>query len=175
MPILGITASSILKVTSSYESIASANGTGSSGVITFSSIPSTYKHLQIRGIAISAGTDSYAMTVNSDTGSNYAWHRLVGNGTGASAAGFASVTSMSISGGTDTFPRALIIDLIDYASTSKYKTERTFTGIDQNTAGNVHLFSGLWSSTSAINTITMTLASGNFDTTSTFALYGIKG
>jgi len=57
----------------SYESIASASGTGSSGTITFSSIPSTYTHLQIRGI----GRNSYPSTqvnvrFNSDTGSNYA-------------------------------------------------------------------------------------------------------
>ena len=35
---------------SSFESIATVSGTGSSGTITFSSIPATYKHLQIRYI-----------------------------------------------------------------------------------------------------------------------------
>jgi hypothetical protein len=46
--ILGIIASSKLGVPAgAYESIASATGTGSSATITFSSIPSTYQHLQI--------------------------------------------------------------------------------------------------------------------------------
>jgi len=35
-------------IPTSYESIASATGTGSSNTITLSSIPSTYKHLQLR-------------------------------------------------------------------------------------------------------------------------------
>ncbi len=97
--ILGIIASSggAAASTSSYESIASATGTGSSGVITFSSIPATYKHLQIRGIA----KDTYAGTFelptrvrfNSDTGNNYTQHNLQGNGASATAQGEATGTN----------------------------------------------------------------------------------
>lgn len=172
---LGVLAASGAGGGGSFESIATAVGTGSSGTITFSSIPSTYKHLQIRATAISADTDSYYMQLNSDSGSNYAWHRLVGAGTAAVASGSSSTTSMSISGGNSTFPRGAIIDVHDYASTTKNKTVRTFTGIDQNTAGNVTLYSGLWMSVSAVSSISIILNSGNFDSTSVFALYGIKG
>ncbi len=73
----------------SYESIATASGNGSSATITFSSIPSTYTHLQIRAITrdTSALNDSYGakLKINSDTGSNYTSHYLLGTGSGISS------------------------------------------------------------------------------------------
>ena len=72
---------------SSFESIATATGTGSSGVITFSSIPSTYKSLQIRYMSkdtnASDGVLNPKIQFNSDTGNNYAYHELRGDGTSA--------------------------------------------------------------------------------------------
>ena len=54
MPILGLLASAIsgnlFAPSGAYDSIATASGTGSSATISFTSIPSTYTHLQIRGI-----------------------------------------------------------------------------------------------------------------------------
>jgi hypothetical protein len=67
-----------------------------------------------------------------------------------------------------------IIDILDYASTSKAKTARVFSGRDQKGSGEVELRSGLWTSTAAINRIDIVIG-GSFTTTSTFALYGIKG
>ena len=130
MPILGIIASQdYTRITSSYESIASATGTGSSGTITISSIPATYKHLQLRWMPTNttAGQTIY-MRVNSDTGANYAKHLLVGTGTAVSASGTASTTSIEIEGNNigsgTTYPACGITDIIDYASTTKYKTLR---------------------------------------------------
>lgn len=170
-----------LTASSSFESIASATGTGSSGTITFSSIPSTYQHLQIRYMAFvtSEGVDGQ-LRFNGDTASNYTRHRLGGNGTVTFASGNATVGGIDI--GNDatgmsagTFPTVSIIDIHDYKSTTKYKTVRNFNGIDKNGSGSVILYSGLWQSTSAITSLTMTLGSGAFTTASTFALYGIKG
>jgi hypothetical protein len=59
MPILGIIASSKLTVSNSYESIATTTvGSGGSATVTFSSIPATYKHLQVRTLIRSAGSDA---------------------------------------------------------------------------------------------------------------------
>ena len=76
----------------SYESIATVTvGSGGSSSIDFTSIPSTYTHLQLRMTARctaqSGGnpTNVY-LRFNSDSGSNYAWHQLAGNGSAASAA-----------------------------------------------------------------------------------------
>lgn len=184
MPILGITASSILKVTSSYESIASANGTGSAGNIVFSSIPATYTHLQLRCLVsdtytASNGAQEGWLQFNSDTASNYSYHRLTGNGSTASALGIDTNTVMddeiSIAHGTTGAFGVAIIDIQNYASTTQYKTVRSFNGSDLNGSGYVRLASGNWRSTSAITSITIGGSITAFSTTSRFALYGIKG
>jgi hypothetical protein len=189
MPILGIIASSISgsKIsTASFESIASATGNGSSSTITFSSIPSTYKHLQIRGIARTLDTESdtaryISMQFNSDSSSNYAWHGLYGNQSSNTAEAAISYPTtygyqrgLSQSTSTSTMG-AFIIDIQDYSSTSKNKTVRTFSGVDFNGSGSVNLYSSLWMSTSAISSLTLTSNTGEFSTNTTFALYGIKG
>ena len=172
-----------------FESIATATGTGSSGTITFSAIPSTFQHLQIRVLVRDTSTSTTGAGINLrlgngsiDTGTNYARHNIYANGTTVSASGTASTTNISMSttvaGGNSTADiyGVALIDIHDYASTSKYKTVRSFTGTDFNNAnGALALTSGLWMSTSAINTLRLYISSGSFTTSSTFALYGIKG
>jgi hypothetical protein len=185
MPILGTLASSVQKITGSFESIATATGTGSSATITFSSIPSTFKHLQIRAIGRTSGNYREAaigtIRFNSDTSANYAQHRLYGSGSSVGASANASTTSMAIiqTNGATTGSNILapnLIDIHDYSSTSVNKTVRSFNGSDANdTDGTINLYSGFWNSTSAVSTITITSLSGNWTTQSTFALYGIKG
>jgi hypothetical protein len=167
-----------------FESIATATGTGSSGTITFSSIPSTYKHLQVRFNARTTRTGNFEgllIRFNSDSGNNYAWHAL--NGSGSSATALAdSTTSSGFTGyiATDNYSSNImgtsIIDVHDYASTSKNKTVRTFTGFDSNGAGQVAVLSSLWMNTAALNSISIISSFGsNYTTDSTFSLYGIKG
>jgi len=179
-PILGIVASSISGNlnNNSYESIATANGTGSSTVITFSSIPSTYKHLQIRWIAQSAGAaGSLQVRFNGDSASNYTYHELTGNGSTA-AAGAAAPLGFIYAGqyyGTANIFGAGVIDILDYQNVNKNKTLRTLNGRDENGSGTVFFQSGSWmNSSTAISSITLTGNGGNIATNSSFALYGIK-
>jgi len=162
---------------SSFESISSASGTGSSGTITLSSIPSTFKHLQLR-IAVFASAGSCVIRVNGDSGSNYARHVLRGNGSAASAFGVASTTeaaSLFPGGISSTYADVAIIDILNYGSTSAYKTFRIFSGQDFNTSsGYLEMTSGLWMSTSAINSISVINASQNWTTDTRVSLYGIK-
>ena len=65
-------------IPSSYESIASATGTGSSKTITFSSIPSTYASLQIRINGFTSSSDNWNIRINGDSGTNYTTHYIVG-------------------------------------------------------------------------------------------------
>lgn len=182
-PILGILASANYpRVTNSYFSIASASGTGSSGTITFSSIPSTYTHLQIRfiGRSSSAASSTVRVNFNSDTGSNYANHMLYGEGSAAYAANNTSQTymrfyGMAYSGLTASVMSAHIVDILDYANTNKNKVYRTLGGFDANGSGEQGLFSGLWMSTAAITSIDLIAGAGSWTTDSKFALYGIKG
>ena len=175
-PILGIVASqNYPRSTNSYKSIASANGTGSSATISFTSIPSTFQHLQIRFSAYTSAAANINVRFNSDTGTNYAYHQLVGDGSSASAAGVS--TSSVMYGGYITASQygVGVIDLLDYANTNKYKTMRSLHGSDANGSGLVLLRSGLWQNTNAISTIELISTSGNFTTASSFALYGIEG
>ena len=168
---------------SSYESIATATGTGSSGTITFSSIPSTYKHLQIRSnfIGTSAG-GSLLVRCNGDTGANYAYHFIEGLGSSITVSGGASSANAYFgfysNGVSATYPSTSIVDVIDYASTTKTKTLRAFNGCDINGAvntGQVSLNSVMWNNTAAITSISLLINVASYTTSSTFALYGIKG
>lgn len=166
-----------------YESIASATGTGSSQNITFSSIPSTYQHLQIRGVFRTdraAGTEDIRIRFNSDSGTNYSNHFITS--TGASVALNSDVSSSQMNLGRTTAATtatniiaSYVIDIYDYTSTSKYKTFRAFGGYDYNSGGNVYLSSGLWMSSSALTSITFNLFYGNWTSQTQIGLYGIKG
>ena len=163
-----------------YDSIQTVTLGSNAASISFSSIPSTYKHLQIRGNLNNTGTDAALVTFNSDTGSNYARHRIAGNGSTTNAAGQASQTNFYINSLMGFFATAsvfspVILDVLDYKETTKYKTARSLTGSEDNSVGGVEMDSGLWQNTAAISTITFTAASGNWLAGSTLALYGIKG
>ena len=72
----------------SYESIMTATGTGSSNTITFTSIPSTYKHLQFMVHSLSTGAADWVnIRMNNDsTSGNYYGHKLYGTGSGTPSA-----------------------------------------------------------------------------------------
>ena len=178
-PMLGIMASAISGNISvaAFDSIASASGTGASGVINFSSIPGTYKHLQIRAMTTaSANFQNTCVTFNGDTGANYSQHQIVGTGAAVSGAGFANETFMTLGqNGTSVYPGIEIMDILDYANANKYKTVKDLSGTDTNGTGQtlIILRSGSWRNTAAITSITLTLSSGNYNTATRFALYGI--
>jgi len=189
MPMLGIMASQISGhlSTVSYDSIATLNGTGSSGTITFSSIPATYKHLQLRfllkGTSSSGGyPTSFNFYVNSDnTSANYYHHALNGSGatatTSAGAGNSDLIYAPGSSGLTDIYA-AGIVDILDYTNTNKYKTFRSINGLDANGSGYTRFTSLLWKNTNAISSITFLSDPtyiGNWTTNSKIALYGIKG
>ena len=185
----GLFGTGVPPVTNSYESIATVTvGSGGSSSISFTSIPSTFKHLQIRGIvrdsAADTGVQNVVMALNSDTThTNYRTHFLLGDGSSASGgdiqvSGFYVGAALAVSnnGLANTFG-ATIIDILDYADTNKNKTVRILEGIDLNgSGGQVRLQSSLWMNTAAVTSCTINVrSSGNLTQYSQFALYGIKG
>ena len=178
MPILGIIASSrAVAVPNSYESIATTTVSTAVASITFSSIPATYTHLQIRGFVRSTADTQLDTTFNSDGGSTYSYHSLLGYGTGTEASGGANTTKIIMEAASNAASvfAAYIIDILDYANTNKYKTTRNLAGYDNNSNGRVSLNSGNWRNTNAITSITLTARDTTFAQYSQFALYGIKG
>ena len=194
MPILGTVASQISGHLSSpsYDSIATVTVSSPVSTITFSSIPATYTHLQLRWIGRSATTsgtyDSLYTRFNSDTGSNYSEHAILGYGAGVTvdvnnANTFIIVEPLCSSGAIANNFGAGYFDILDYANTNKYKTLKGSGGFDNNGNGGTNfqygyqaVISGNWRSNTAISTITFTTGStSNFAQYSQFALYGIKG
>ncbi len=178
-----------------YESIATVTvGSGGTASVTFSSIPSTYKHLQIRFFGKADTSSNYAQNAwlrfNGDTGTNYARHNLIGYSGGVSSASAGSDTSqtfMLLAGGfssgnwNSSTGGAGVIDILDYADTNKNKTVRALNGSESNDSSTlislVALSSGLWMSTAAVSSITILVANNTWLITenSKFALYGMKG
>jgi hypothetical protein len=190
-PILGIYASQIsghlFAPSGAYDSIATATvGSGGVSSVTFSSIPSTYTHLQIRGTVRtnhSGGTDGdyLKLRFNSDTGANYTSHLLLGNGSSATSAAYTSqneiwIQRVGATGLASNIFGVFVCDLLDYANTNKNKVTRNLGGYDANGSGRIDLDSGLWVNTSAVSTITLTSGGGSaLEQYSSFALYGIRG
>lgn len=164
----------------SFESIATftIGAGGSSSGVTFNNIPQTYKHLQIRMLVQGTGPDIIAQ-YNSDTSQSYFRHYLYGNGSTPNSGGNTSVSNnwveFAYTPSTANVFSASVTDILDYTSTSKIKVNRSFTGYDTNSAGNIILYSGAWNSTAAITSILIGSFSGSLNQNTHIALYGIKG
>lgn len=194
-PILGVFASSIqnsIANATSYESIATTTLTTTTSTVTFSSIPQTYQHLQLRMWAKSDRANSSGNTVfayaNGDdaptTPTNYWTHGLTGDGSSATSGSLGNTAGANYGfyvgtalGATPTsIGSVAIIDFLDYSNTSKYKTMRSLSGEDSNSVnGTISLRSSLWSNTAAITSLQLICLSYNFTQYSKFALYGIRG
>ena len=158
-----------------YESIQTAtiDSAGYASDFTFSSIPQTYKHLQLR-IALNNET-GVAMQIrfNSDTGSNYSYHFVTGNGSTKSSSGAVNTSAIFLvdypaPGGTSVG----VVDIFDYTNVNKYKTLKTISGRDNNGSGIIGLYGGNWRNTGAINSITVISAATWLNTK--VALYGVR-
>jgi hypothetical protein len=181
----------------SFESIATV--TGQSGqTFTFSDIPQTFKHLQLRAISrVSLGSytfSGYTMRVGNgsvDTGNNYSNHRIYTTGNNSIGAD-ASSDASSMDGPFFTANNAIannvavtVLDILDYSNTNKYKTMRMLSAFDNNDTGVsgigsnsvalIQYSSAAWRSTSAINTISFSMGGNATNSVQHFALYGIKG
>ena len=145
-----------------------------------------YQHLQIRGtVRKDAGTgefgDSIQLVFNSDTGLNYAYHDLNGNGSAVASFAVASDDSIVIrditprSGSTANIFGAFVTDILDFSSSTKNTTTRTLGGSTLPSGEtDINLASGLYNNTSAITSIAISPTSPGFITGSRFSLYGVK-
>jgi hypothetical protein len=180
MPILGTVASQFAgKPFSSFESIASYSISSNTASVTFSSISSSYKHLQIRGVYYSTANNGsdVLMRFNSDSGNNYSHHGYVGNGVsnatsyGSGSQSYVVVGNQSIG----TTPGTGICDILDFANTNKYKTTRATCTLTLSGGGQIYYMGGNWRNNSAITSIEISAYSSNFKAGTLISLYGIKG
>ena len=164
-----------------YEPIATNTLGSATATVTFSSIPSTYNDLVLVSSvrSTSSGNQEYQLQLNSDTGSNYSYTRLAGDGSSAfsdrgSNRTYIDMGYMPGSNSTSGVFGINNLSIMNYANSTTYKTLL----YRWNDAGAVNAYAaaevGLWRSTSAITSITLKMGSGNLEAGSTFTLYGIK-
>ncbi len=160
--------------------IASQTLSSTATSVTFSSIPQTFTHLQLRCFVRSdrvSTSDNIYFRFNSDAGNNYAFHYLEGNGASVSAGGAPS-TSVMLGALTSSTATANtyginVVDVLDYSSSNKNKTIRNLAGFDLNGSGTAFIWSGMWMNTAAITTFNVLANVGSFIAGSRFDLYGI--
>jgi hypothetical protein len=143
--------------------------------VTFAGIPSGYKHLQLRTFVQQASSGGYTEMILS--GATFVRrHNVQGDGSvassGSDTVNAPGIFSTAFSSGSSIFA-ANILDILDYNST-KNKVTRSTGGFDINGGGFSTLFSSLYTSTSAVNSITLNAITQNFTQYSQFALYGVK-
>jgi len=173
----------------SMEAISSITVASAQSSVQFNNIPQTYSHLQIRSIGTTDRStyalDQFALRFNGDSGNNYSFHYLRGNGSSAVSSGGAGYSyiyiesSFSSTAGANIFA-ASIIDILDYTNTNKNTIVRALSGLDVKgtinaVGGFVALSSGAWLNTAAVTSLSI---KSNYDQQiqpySTFTLYGIK-
>ena len=160
-----------------YEPIATTTLGSAQASITFSTISGSYTDLVLIGSYGTANGNCPLMQFNSDTGSNYSITELVGNGTSASSSRRSNCTSIDIAktvGGNGNLEQNFVISIQNYSNATTYKTALIRQNLATGTYSGVTAIVGLWRSTSAITTIKLLTDGGNYNSGSTFTLYGIK-
>jgi hypothetical protein len=163
-------------VQNDFQSIATVVvPSGGQSTVTFSNIPSTYAHLQVRGVlklAESGTSDNWATFTMNGASTNS--HQLQGSGSAASGQNLNSWFADAPQSGVTPFG-AFIVDILDYGNNSKNKTWRSINGFDNNGSGYIQLTSGFVIDTNPISSIAFGSRTGSgIAAGSTFALYGIK-
>ena len=157
-----------------FELISTQLITSSTASVTFSSIPQTYKHLQIRYVYKPvSGNATLQGRFNGDSTSAYNQHTLFGNGSsvGSNYSTGSEISQLGYANSLTSYEGFGVIDILDYSSSSKNTTTRTFRGrLDE-----VRVASGLWRNTAAVTSIFLNTDSSTFAAGSRFSLYGIKG
>ena len=162
------------------EAISTTYLEADAATVTFSSIPATYEHLQLRcSIRTSASNRaSVTLVFNGDTGTNYTSHRILGAASSVSAGGWSGLAGLMGVEGTGGDSTAadygvVVADILDYANTNKNTTCQFISGAKIATGADLFVHSGLWDATAAVHTITL---DGSYNSLrgSEFTLYGLK-
>lgn len=184
---IGIFASQITRnlSTNSFESIQTVTvGSGGAASIDFTSIPSTYKHLQIRGIGRNLHTvtvDTIRLRFNGDTSTNYQMNSLYGYNGSLTTYTTTVVNQIPIANCAGNSAAAnifapFVFDVLDYSNTNKAKTLKILAGIDTNSSSSEVDFNGaFWNNTAAISSMSFYCTTANLAQGTQIALYGVKG
>jgi hypothetical protein len=158
-------------------------GSGGAANVTFTSIPQTFTHLQVRisgrggNTSFSQGLSAYVQVNGDGTSANYYNHATFGEGASANP-------TFSLSAGTLSLQQVLadtsatagifgsaVFDILDYTS-NKRKVCKVVGGWDKNGAGRAAVGSGVWIVTDAITQV-LVATDGTLGEGTRVDLYGI--
>ena len=164
--------------------LINTGGTTLSGTTTtVSSIPNTYKQLQIivRGLKPQSIDTVFALRLNGDTANNYfsIW-QVTSSSTGQTFnQGYYSINTNGLSNDTDAQYNSAWITLPDYATTTNYKTIQSldfskyaYAGATQNWSASLRY--GAYASTSAVSSISIYVSGTGGATAGTVYVYGVN-
>lgn len=174
----------------SFDHISTTTLSGATQTVSFTGLNTLtdYKHLQFRlsvNSDYTGGASAWRinMRMNSDTTGSYSWKNVHNVGTASySLQSYGTSDSRLRIGDILLNPTTygdhyggVTIDLLDFSSTSKYKSFYARAGV----ADSINQFTrtdwGMWMKTTAISSISFYPADTNFGIESNFALYGWKG
>jgi len=163
--------------TNTYVALASYTVPSAVASYTFTSIPTTYSDLvMVINGGLSAVNQSFRFQVGNgsvDTGNNYSYTYVAGNGSSASSSRQANSNGFNVfhvSGQSDTnIKNNVILNFQNYSNTTTNKTILCRGNSDLETAATV----ALWRNTAAINTILVGTTSGNLVAGTTISIYGV--
>jgi hypothetical protein len=164
-----------------YTPIETITLASSASSVTFSDISQEFRDLVVVAQAKKTGTaNGYAFQLqfNSDSGSNYSYVRMWGEGSGGSS-NSATTTYISIGDFPSGAYNAQVISRVqiqDYSATDKHKTILAREDFDPAVNNyNAMAIAGRWANTSAITSVILSISSAqSFDAGSTFSIWGIK-
>ena len=165
-----------------YEPIATQTLGSDQNDITFSSIPATYTDLvfvvQAQSNATGSNTNGMRCRINGDTGTNYSYVQISGNGSTATSNGETTVDYFipgEIPQTSNASRNICIFTILNYGNTTTYKTILSRGNTDLQAGAAV----GMWRSTSAVTSVSISRnffvdATSKVKSGSIATLYGIK-
>jgi hypothetical protein len=151
-----------------YEPIASTTLGSAAASHTFSSVPGTFTDLVVIVVGAGSTSSDVYLRFNGDTASNYS-NTYLGNIGNSPASGRDPIPALGL---ISTGITVNHFTVMSYANTNVFKTSLGTAADPQDS----RMFKRvtLWRSTAAITSVEVSKPSGNFNTGTTFSLYGIK-
>lgn len=145
--------------------------------VTFSDIPQGYRDLvvvcQAQSTTVDVGTGFFRLNFNGDTGANYSDTLLFGNGTspGNNRASSSAYIRLLIpyANASGVVPPIFTMSVVSYANTNVFKT----TLIEEATVVYATRRVGLWRSTAAVTSLSLSVPANSMKSGSQFTLFGI--
>ena len=150
--------------------------------ISFTNVPQIYQDLMVvvsTKDAATSGNNVCLVLLNGDGASNYSMTRLYGDGSSgasdrATSATFGGWTFVPNNSVNSALFGSSIFHILNYTSSSTFKTILARGAADTNGAGTTSLITSLWRNTAAINGVLVATSNGGMTTGSTVTLYGIR-